>query len=116
METITLQMILLAFLGMIIHMGMKVNQRSNKQTNKFSLKTWMGDRMNWWRLIITVASTAALLLMVEDIAAWFGVSVAGHGNLMNVCAFAAGYLNHSLIRNILKIFKKQVNTNANNEG
>jgi len=115
MEIITPQMIVLAILGIIIHIGMKINQRSNKANEKFSIKKWLTDSMNLWRLFLSIASTAAILLMSEDIAAYFGLSVEGHGNLMNIIAFGAGYSNHSFIRNLLKIFKRQSNNIADNE-
>jgi hypothetical protein len=108
MENVTMEMVVLAVMGMVIHVGMLVMKRSNKKTSKFSLKIWLSDMMNWWRIILAVTSTAALLIMSKDIASWFGINLEGQSGTMNIVAFASGYFNHYLIRKLLKMFKKKV--------
>jgi hypothetical protein len=106
MENLTLEYILLALLGMVIHILMKVANRGDKKNNKFSLKTWVQDRMNWVRLVLAVSSTVALMIMADDLANMLGVTLSDGSPANSVFAFGAGYLNHSLIRNVLKVFKK----------
>jgi len=109
MEYLNSTMIALAVLGMIIHALMFVMQKA-KGNNKFSLKIWVKDSMNWVRLSLALASTIAILLMLDEIAIMFGVTIEGHGGLLKVVAFSSGYLNHSLIKNILRTFKKASTT------
>lgn len=107
MEHITIEMIVLALLGMLIHATLKALTRS-KKGEKFSLKVWAQDQANWLRLFLAIASTGALLLMSDEIASYFNVQIAGHGDLMSVLAFVMGYFNHSLLSRILKIFSKKI--------
>lgn len=107
MEYLNPTMIILAALGMIIHALMFVLQYTNKK-NKFSFKIWFTDKMNWIRIILAMASTVAILFMLDDIASFFGLTVEGHGSLLKMTAFTAGYLNHSLIKNVLRAFKNKV--------
>jgi len=109
MEYLDLKMILLAILGMIIHLLMFVAAKT-KGGNKFSITVWSQDTMNWIRLFLALTSTFAILLMLDEIALMFGVKIDGHGGLLKLVAFTSGYLNHSLIKNILKIFNKASQT------
>lgn len=111
MEYLNTTMITLALLGMLIHLLMFVIQKT-KGKNKFSFKTWASDSMNWIRLALALSSTLAILLMLDEIAALFGVNVEGHGGLLKLVAFSAGYLNHSLIKNILRAFRKEIKTTS----
>ena len=89
MEYINPTMILLAVLGMIIHLLMFVASKT-KGKNKFSFKIWSKDTMNWIRLALSIFSTLAILLMLDEIASMFGVTIEGHGGLLKVVAFASG--------------------------
>lgn len=109
MEYLNLNIILLAVAGMLIHLLMFVASKT-KGKNKFNLKVWTKDSMNWIRLALAVISTIALLLMLEEIALLFGVTIEGHQGLLKVVAFASGYLNHSLIKNLLRMFRKATKT------
>ena len=62
MENLNLECIILALLGVIIHIAMKVVNRTN-QTEKFSLKVWCADKLNIVRVLLAVASTIAILIM-----------------------------------------------------
>lgn len=110
MEYLNTTVILLAISGMLIHLLMFVASKT-KGDNKFSLSVWAKDTMNWIRVALALISTFAILLMLDEIAALFGVTVEGHGGLIKVVAFAAGYLNHSLVKNILRVFRKAAKTN-----
>jgi len=109
MEYLNSTTIALALLGMFIHLLMFVAAKIDGN-NKFSFRVWWADRMNWIRIMLSLASTAAILLMLDDISALFGVTIEGHGGLLKLVAFGAGYLNHSLIKNILRVFKKATKT------
>jgi hypothetical protein len=103
---------LLAFLGMFIHILMKVSERADKKNNKLSLKTWFADRMNWVRLLLSISSVVALILMGDDIANIMGITLDDGAPAAKFFAFGAGYLNHSLVRGVLKIFKTRVSENS----
>jgi hypothetical protein len=98
--------LLLGFLGMFIHVLMKISERADKKKNKFSLKVWFSDRMNWVRLLLSISSMVALLIMSDDLADMMGITLSDGSPAPKVFAFGAGYLNHSMIRNVLKRFKK----------
>lgn len=109
MEHLTGTMVALAISGLLMHMLMFVSSKT-KGGNKFSFKAWRKDSMNWIRLTISLISTFALLLMLDDVAALFGVSIEGHGGILKLVAFVSGYFNHSLIKNILRVFRKATKT------
>ena len=107
MDTLTIKYIVLAILGMTLHIIMKIQNRSAK--GKFSLKTFFKDKMNWVRIILAVISTVALMLLADDLSNMFGITLENGSPAKSLFSFGAGYLNHSLVRNILKAFKKKVN-------
>ena len=104
MEYLNLTTITLALSGMLIHFLMFVLQKT-KGKNKFQLSVLLQDSMNWIRFALALISTFALLVMLDDIAKVFGMSVDGRDGILKIIAFTAGYLNHSLIKNILRMFK-----------
>jgi len=106
MEYLNIQYLTLALLGVIIHIAIKITNRTDK-TEKFSLKVWCDDRINWARAIISIASTLAILMMAPDIANVMGITLTDGAPALGILAFLAGYLNHSMIRNLLKMFKKK---------
>lgn len=106
MDITTVKYIVLALLGMVLHILMKVTERKDR-TKKFSFKTFFSDRMNWVRIILVIISTATLMLMADDLTDMFGIQLTDGSPAKSVFSFGAGYLNHSLIRNILKTFQKR---------
>ena len=106
MEILHIEYLTLALLGVIIHIAMKVTNRTDK-TQKFSLKVWCADKLNWVRVVLSVASTIAILLMGPDIADVMGITLKDGAPALGILAFLAGYLNHSMIRNLLKMFNKK---------
>ena len=102
METLNLTIGLLAFMGMIIHILIFVSSKTNKK-NPFSLKVYFADSNNIIRLILSVLSTFSLLLMLDDIISFLEFHVENYGRFVNLTAFTIGYLNDSLIKNIIKI-------------
>jgi len=98
--------IALALLGMLLHILMKIQERKDK-TQKFSFKTFFADKMNWLRVILVIISTATLMLMSDDLTDMFGIQLTDGSPAKSLFSFGAGYLNHSLIRNILKTFQKR---------
>lgn len=106
MENLNLELMLLALLGMIIHILMKVVERKEKKANKFSLKVFFSDSMNWVRILLSISSVVALMIMSDDITDMMGITLSDGSPARQIFAFGAGYLNHSMIRNVLKVFKR----------
>ena len=109
MENLSWQYVGLAILGLLIHILMKVEGRNNKKSNKISIRTFFKDNMNWIRIVLSVVSIIALLMMAKDLTDMLGITLRNGSPARSVFAFGAGYLNHSLIFNVLKVFKKEDN-------
>jgi hypothetical protein len=105
MENLTLTYIGLALLGIAIHILMKIANRTDK-SEKFSFKLFFSDSMNWVRIALSICSTVAILLMADDIADVMQIQLSDGSPAKSILAFLAGYMNHSMIRNLLKAFKK----------
>lgn len=99
--------LILALLGMTIHVLTKIYTRKDQET-KISLKIFLLDSMNWVRIGISFFSVVAILLMSDDIANMFNINLSDHLPAKNVMAFLSGYLNHSIIRSLLKIIKNKI--------
>lgn len=100
-----LQYVALAILGVAIHILMHIVSR-DKTNNPFSFKLFFSKRINWIRIVLSIVSTIALLLMADDVATIMGVTLTDGSPAKSLFAFLSGYMNHSIIRNVLKMFKK----------
>jgi len=98
--------IFLAFLGMFIHILMKILDRKDK-SKKISIKVFFSNSSNWIRIILSIISTIAILLMADDLSDILQIKLYDGSPAKSITAFMAGYLNHSIIRNILSIFNKK---------
>jgi hypothetical protein len=67
---------------------------------------FISDIDNWIRLVLSITSIFALLIMSESLSDMFGIKLSNGSSAKDVFAFVTGYLNHSLIKNILRIVKK----------
>lgn len=105
MENFELQYVLLAFLGMVIHIITYVLQRKNNKV-PISIKYFLSDFYNWIRILLVIISIATLFLMADDVANILGITLTDGSPARSVFAFLCGYLNHSIIKNILKVVKK----------
>jgi hypothetical protein len=105
LTNLTLEYTLLAFLGMLIHILIHILNRKNKSI-PISFSYYISDIDNWIRLILSITSIFALLMMSESLSNIFGIKLTDGSSAKDVFAFITGYLNHSLIKNVLKIFKK----------
>lgn len=105
MVNLTLEYILLAFLGMIIHILIHVLNRKNKSI-PLSFGYYVSDFDNWIRLILSVLSIFALLIMSDSLSDMLGITLSNGASAKDVFAFITGYLNHSLIKNVLRMLKK----------
>lgn len=105
METLNLTTGILAFMGMFIHVLIIISTKVNK-SNPFSFKVYLSDSKNLIRLVLSLLSTTALLLMLDDIIALLELHLEDYSKFVNLTAFTVGYLNDSLIKNIIKIFGK----------
>jgi hypothetical protein len=101
----TFEYVLLAFLGMFIHILIHILNRKNKSI-PISLGYFVSDLDNWIRLILSIVSIFALLMMSESLSDIFGIKLSDGSSARDVFAFITGYLNHSIIKNVLRILKK----------
>ena len=106
MENLKLEYIFLAFLGMIIHILIHILNRKNKKI-PFSISYFISDTYNWIRIILSITSIIALLIMSKSLSNMFGITVSDGSSAKDVFAFITGYLNHSLIKNVLKTLKNE---------
>ena len=53
-----------------------------------------------------LVSIFALLMMSESLSDIFGIKLSDGSSARDVFAFITGYLNHSIIKNVLRILKK----------
>lgn len=105
LTNLKLEYILIAFLGMFIHILINILNRKNK-TIPITFSYYFSDIDNWIRFILSIASIFALLLMSESLNDIFGIKLTDGSSAKDVFAFITGYLNHSLIKNVLRIIKK----------
>lgn len=105
MANIEMKFILLAMLGMVIHVLMKLVNRTNK-TQPISLSYYLRNPKTWLRGTLTILSIVAILYMSDDIGNMLGITLRDGSPAKSVMAFFGGYLNHSLIRNLLKVVQK----------
>jgi len=105
MEDFKLEYVLLAVLGMAVHIIMTVLQRKNKK-EPISISYFFSDFYNWLKIIVVLISIVALFLMADDVANILGITLSDGSPARSVFSFLIGYLNHSLIKNVLKIVKK----------
>jgi hypothetical protein len=105
MSNLTIEYVLLAFLGMIIHIFIHILNRRNKSI-PLSIGYYLSDFDNWIRMILSVLSILALLIMSDSLSDILGVKLSNGASAKDVFAFITGYLNHSIIKNVLRIVKK----------
>ncbi len=99
-ENLNVYYCILAVLGMIIHMLFKILAQDN-EIKKQSRKQITIN------VTLAVLSTLALLLMADDLAELMGLVVKEDAPAKSIGAFTSGYLNHSLIRNLMNARKKK---------
>ncbi len=105
MNNLTSEYFILAMLGMFIHILIHILNRKNK-TIPLSIGFFISDIENWIRLILSLLSIIALLMMSESLSDMLGIKLSDGSSAKDVFAFVTGYMNHSLIKNVLRIFKK----------
>jgi hypothetical protein len=105
MNNLTLEYLMIAFLGMTIHILIHVLNRKNKSI-PLSVGYYISDVDNWIRLILSILSIVALLIMSDSLCNILGIKLEDGSPAKDVFAFVTGYLNHSLIKNVLRILKK----------
>jgi hypothetical protein len=113
-ESLNPEYLLLAVLGIIIHVLMKVVERKDR-SKKLSVKAFVSDKMNLVRIMLSLTSVLAILLMADDIADMLKITLSDDSPARKIMAFLAGYLNHSLIRNVLKMLKSRTFGNDETE-
>jgi hypothetical protein len=106
MEDFNWQYLGLAVLGLVIHILMKIAGRTEK-SKKATIGSFFKNNMNIVRILLSLFSIVALLMMASDLSDMLGIKLSDGSPAKSVFAFGAGYLNHSLIYNVLKAFKKE---------
>ena len=98
---------ILAFLGVLIHLLTTIIYRRNKNA-PFSISYFLTDSKNYLRLLLTIASTFAILLMIDDVAEIFHLKLSDGTPMKSLIAFFAGYFNHSLIKRLVGFFNDKL--------
>ena len=98
--------LLLALLGIIMHVLIKVLNRSNK-SQPISFKLFIANKTNRLRVALSIVSVIVILMLADDIADIMQVKLSDGSPARRFLAFLAGYLNHSLVRDLLKVFKRR---------
>ena len=104
LDHLTTLNIVLAILGMVIYVLMKLSKIQVVRKEKFSFRYWF--RRNWINTALSICSCAAILLMLDDIVVFLGISVQDE-RFYSLTAFMAGYLNQSFFRNLESSFSKR---------
>lgn len=107
MDSLSLKYLILACLGMMLHVFIKIYERKNQEV-PFSFRIFFNDSINWVRIGIVLSSVFALMLMSSDIMDILGITLVSGAPAKSIFSFLAGYLNHSLIVHILNRFKSKV--------
>jgi len=105
LNSIKFEYIVFASLGMFIHILIYILTRKNKNI-PLSLSYYVSDVDNWIRLILSLTSIFTLLLLSDSLSDMFGIKLSDGTPAKDVFAFITGYLNHSLIKNVLRLVKK----------
>ena len=107
MENLNTTMILLALLGLVLHICGTILKRK-KDGKKLSFKAFFTDGMNWIRIIMSAASMVILLIAADDIVGYLGVKLDDGSLALKMFAVFAGHSSHALIRYVLKVFKNRL--------
>jgi hypothetical protein len=105
MENLTFENILLACCGIITHVLMMILDRRNKSL-PLSAVYFFCDVNNYIRIALAFISVFALLIMSKDVMDTLGILLKNGTSATKLFSFLAGYLNHSVVRYIVKVFKK----------
>lgn len=98
--------IALAILGIVMHVLVKIMNRNDK-SKPVSFKSFWSESKNRIRVVLSVVSVAVILLLADDIADLMQIQLSDGSPARRFLAFLAGYLNHSLIRELLKSFNRK---------
>jgi hypothetical protein len=105
MENLNFENILLALCGIITHILMMVLDRRNKAL-PLTLGYFLSDVNNYIRVLLSFISIFVLLIMSRDVMDTLGVVLKNGTGATKLFSFLAGYFNHSIIRYLVKVFKK----------
>ncbi len=98
MQNLNLTNVALGLLGITIYILLKVQSRDKKV--KWSTMTWIDENM--LSLIISIIATFSIIIMAKDICDLMGIEA--KDSFIELLSFVAGYLNQSLLRNLIKTF------------
>ena len=96
--------ILLAILGLTLHILLSVQKVLKHPETEFSLPRWIQE--NWLNMVVAITTAAISLLMAEDIAKAFGFGNVTGSSFYKIHALLSGYAGRDLVFRILKLAKK----------
>ena len=105
MENLIFENILLAFLGMSIHILIEILDRRNKAI-PISLSYFLSDIQNYLKIALCIVSIITLLICADELADIMGVTLKDGTGATKVFSFLTGYFNHHFVRYVIKIFRK----------
>lgn len=105
MENLTFENILLAVCGIITHVLMMILDRRNKVL-PLTFGYFLCDINNYIRIALSFISIFVLLVMSRDVMDTLGIVLKNGTGATKLFSFLAGYFNHSIIRYLVKVFKK----------
>ena len=108
MEKVEMMPLLIALLGAVIAKLLYVMEKVKRDNLKFSFTHLIKDRLNWVRLIVTVLSIIALLMVADDLGKFFGFDMNPDGSTNKLIYLILGAFNYQIIRGVMKIFKKRL--------
>lgn len=97
MEHLSTHNVLLALTGILLHILMKIHPHVSKKTFNWNVFA----RENFLTITMSIIATFVLLILSEDVLITFGIQYSE--STISIMAFTAGYLNQSLLRNLIKM-------------
>lgn len=104
---ISTEYLVLAMLGVLIHVITSVLYRTDKSKN-ISVLVFVKDFRNWLRIALSVLSVYAILLMSDDVAKMMHIELPDGSPAHSLLAFLAGVFNYSLVKRLMKLLPKTV--------
>ena len=100
----TIELIVLAFTGFLMYVVIKFMKRKDKSTS-FDLGWWF--KQNAAEFILSFLSMVVIFIMKDKLATMMGMQFTDESAAPYLFSFLGGYLNHSLIDDLLKTTVKK---------
>jgi len=100
----TIELIVLAFTGFLMYVVVKFMKRKDQSTS-FEIKYWLST--NAAEFILSFLSMVVIFIMKDKMAGMLGMQFTDESAAPYLFSFLGGYLNHSLIDDLLKTTVKK---------